>query len=362
MSCVGVRYDKTNKVYIEPEATCGTYEPITSSSFAVPVVSRPTPTIRGSAMIDRTNTLDGHAGDIVGVPGSYAYEVTLESELQIPATTGPNYATIGYWGAMLLASGFGLTVDSDVTGDYFEYTLDERPLANYVGGDGQAPAPSSITLVQQNSEISDWQIKLKGCTGVTSFDFTPGEIATISTAFKGLLEGTTILDTSDVDISASGPSFNLNIPLVVKGIALTVYDVTNSETIAVRALRSLSISMNTENPDMGDPAETYGYAISPVIPNPSPTISFQFPDTVDLSDIAFQSMLDGRLVSIDIELQAASGGARFIKFTMPITQFTGVSLTNTNGMVDWAVDAKLVRQPGEPSSSLISIKYYHTLA
>jgi hypothetical protein len=363
MSSIGTRYSKLTKTFIEPEATACVYEPISAASFPVPAIGNTKPVAdRGSRIIDRTNVVDAGAGDIAGVPGSYGWSYSLEAELHVPAVAGPDYATIGYWGTMLLASGFGLTVDADGTGDYFEYTLDTRPFDDYAGGDGQGPAAASITVVQNNNETSDWQMKLRGCTGVASFEFTPGEIATITTAFKGIIEGTELIDTSDVDISASGPDFALNLPLVVKGISLTVVDVTNGSTpVNVQALQSLSIAMNSEHPDLMDPTETDGYALSPVFHNTSPTVSFTFPDTADVDDTVMQALKDGRILSIDVELQAASGGNRFVKFTMPQSQFIDVTLQDNGGMLEYSVNAKLVRQPGEPASSLLSIKYYHTL-
>ena len=59
MTSIGTRYSKMMKVYIEPEATVCTYEPVTAASFPVPAISNAKPVAdRGSRIIDRTNTME----------------------------------------------------------------------------------------------------------------------------------------------------------------------------------------------------------------------------------------------------------------------------------------------------------------
>jgi hypothetical protein len=369
MSAVNVIASKLRKVFVESEAVAGTYEPLSTSSFAVPTIQTTTPVpSRGSRLIDRTNTMDGNAGDIISVPGTYGWSYSLESELQVPALAGPNYATIGYWGQILLGCGFEVDDGTDGTGDYYEYTLSSQPMSNYVAATfPQAPSPFSLTCVQNNNADSDFAMRLRGCTGVASFNLAVGEIATISAEIKGLIvdqadDSDNILDTSDIDISLLGPNYALNRPLVTKGITLSFTNNITTNPLLVQALQSLEINMNSENPDLLDPTEQDGLAISPVFHNTSPTISFTFPSTSSVDDQVFAALYSGVNFEIVVEVEGASAGSRFIRFTLGRVEFNEVTFGDTNTMTTYSVTGKVVRAPGETAATLMNIRYYHTLA
>jgi hypothetical protein len=364
MSGVNTTASKTRKVYIETEAVVGTYEPITSTSLMVPATSNQTPVVdRGSKLISRSNVVDANAGDIVSASGTYAWSYALEAELQIPATSGPLYETPGYWGAMLLACGFQVSDDTDADGDFYEYVLSTVPFTNNAGTFPSAPGTATINVVQNNNGTSDWVMRQRGCTGVASFSLESGEIATVSAAMKGLVQEASddsddLLDTSDSDVSLLGGSFVLNTPLVCKGITLS-FDAVAGAALNVEALQSLEINMNSNHIDLMDPTEAFGYAVSPVQHDESPTVSFTFPSTSAVDDRVFAALRSGQAFTIVAELTAPTTSGRSVRFTMPRVEFTDVSFTDVNGMTAYAIEGKMVRLPGEAASSLFSVRYYY---
>jgi hypothetical protein len=221
-----LRQSKLRKVLAAGETTVGTYETLTTSTPLIPVIGFPTAAIdRGKGMIDRTATMDGQAGDVASIRGSSAWTVPLEMELH---DTADKY---NYWVQFLLACGFE-GIDQPNTPapgqDTFELFPSTKFYANFDDTlVDHPPTTMSVTVIQNNNELSDYAMRTRGFTGVASFNLTTGDIAKMSVAGKGLVvdavsDDDDFLDNSDINVSQFGDAASFSTPFVCKNITLTI--------------------------------------------------------------------------------------------------------------------------------------------
>jgi hypothetical protein len=342
-----MRQSKLRKVVLAPEVTSGTYVTLAGSVRVVPVNGFPVPTMdRGKGMIDRTATLDGYAGDVASVRGSSAWSMALEVPLH--DTTGP----WNYWTLLLAACGFKGQYDLDdpVVGvNTLKLFPTTRQFANFGPGTGtEEPCTLSVSTIQNNNELADTIMRMRGCTGVASFDLTVGDIPKLNVALKGLVvpqpnEDDDFLDNSDINASDFGSVTGWGAPFVCKAMTITILD-PSSNPVDI-CLQSLTINTNSNHPDFECPSEDYGFDISPVFHDTSPTVEMTFPDGSEVQDWVFAAFRSGATFSLEATLNTATG--RTVQFIFPKLQYQDVTLGDSSGFVQYSVTAKVVRDPGE---------------
>ena len=355
-----LRQSKLRKVLAEGEATVGTYEPLTNSTPIIPVIGFPTAAIdRGKGMIDRTATLDGQAGDVDSIRGSSAWTVPLEMELH------DSPVKYNYWVQFLLACGFeGIDQPNTPTsGDTtFRLTPSTLTYANFDSTNvDHPPTTMSVSIIQNNNQVSDYVMRTRGFTGVASFNLTTGDIAKMSVAGKALvvdavLDDDDFLDNSDPAVSQEGDAASFwEVPYVCKGITLTITD--DAANVRDLCLQSIAVSMNSNHPDFECPTEEYGFDISPVMMDTSPTVDLVFPDGDEAQPWVFAQFRSGKVFSVEAELASSTG--RTMKFVFGRLQFNTVTLGDAGGFVNYTITAKAVRDPGQPGSDLMHIDWLY---
>lgn len=353
---------KLRKLLIDGEQTVGTYEPLTSNTFIVPVTTFPTMAIdRGKAMIDRTGLFDGQAGDVDSIRGSSAWSATFDMELHDP---GSKY---NYWALFMLGCGFQLEEQTDTPGlgdTSALFTLSNKVYANFnSAATDHPPITLSATVVQNRNETDDYAMRMRGTTGVATFNLATGDTAKLSVAAKGLvvnaaLDADDFLDNSDIDVSGFGTTSNWATPFVVKNINLTILDETS--TPRTICLQSITVNINSNHPDFECPSEEYGFEISPVFHDTSPTVDLEFPDGSEVQPWVFAQFRSGAVFSLQAELISGSGRNLFFNFNR--LQFQTVTLGDSGGFVNYSVSTKAVRDPGQPASSLMQVLYIYSPA
>ena len=355
-----LRQSKLRKVLAEGESTVGTYETLDANTPVIPVIGFPTAAIdRGKAMIDRTATMDGQAGDNASIRGSSAWTVPLEMELH------DSPVKYNYWVQFLLACGFeGIEqINTPTVGqETFALVPSTLTYANFNSANtDHPPTTMSVSVIQNNNELSDYAMRTRGFTGVASFNLTTGDIAKMSVAGKALvvdavLDDDDFLDNSDINVSQFGDVPNTwATPYVCKAITLTITD--TASNVRDLCLQSIAVSMNSNHPDFECPTEEYGFDISPVLMDTSPTVDMVFPDGDEAQPWVFAQFRSGATFSVVAELASSTG--RTLKFTFPQLQFNTVTLGDSGGFVNYTITAKAIRNPGDPGSDIMEIAWLY---
>jgi hypothetical protein len=358
-----LRQSKLRKVLAEGEATVGTYEPLTSATPVIPVIGFPTATIdRGKGMIDRTATMDGQAGDNASIRGSSAWTVPLEMELH------DSPVKYNYWVQFLLACGFeGVEAPNfpNPGQDTFALSPSTLTYANFDSTNvDHPPTTMSVSIIQNNNQVSplgDYVMRTRGFTGVASFNLTTGDIAKMSVAGKALvvdavLDDDDFLDNSDPAVALEGDAPNTwATPYVCKAITLTITDA--GSNVRDLCLQSIAINMNSNHPDFECPTEEYGFDISPVLMDTSPTVDLVFPDGDQAQPWVFAQFRSGAIFTVQAELASSTG--RTLKFTFPQLQFQSVTLGDSGGFVNYTITAKAIRNPGDVGNNIMSIDWLY---
>ena len=339
------RQNKLVKLAMAPETTVGTYVPLTTSTFVLPITSFSPPSPdRGTRLISRNATMDGFGGGMLGVIGSFGWTISAEAEIHAPGIDG----NLPYWLPMLLASGHECNpggTEGDFTVLDITPTLSNQEIANFSSADNEhPPCTVSLSWIRNNDQVEDTVIRMRGCTGATTFNLVTNEMAKISTTFVGLLQNNELLDSSDVNVSALG-DYPTTKPYVVKSITLQLLDDT-ATPVSAYGLRNLTFSTGFETPENIDPTETWGYSISPPILNADPTLSFAISNTSTVDQYLADAMLAGALFSINVTLVSETDDNR-LRFIFPTCQYTGISEVDNGGLADYQIEAVVVRTPGD---------------
>jgi hypothetical protein len=287
--------------------------------------------------------MDGFGGGMVGVIGSFGWSMGVSSEIHAPGVDG----NLPYWLLMLLASGHEATEETPV-GDFdvirFAPTLSNQTIANFSTADNDHnPTTVSLSFIRNNNQTDDTVIRMKGCTGASTFSFVANERAIINTAFVGTLSGS-LLDDTDVDVALLG-DYPETKPYVVKAITLALSGST-SGVVNAYGLQNLEFNTGFETPEFVDPTETWGFGISPPILNSEPTVSFSIMNTSTVDKYLADALLSLETFSITVTLVSPDDSSRLI-VRLPKCQYTGVSETDVGGYAGYQIEAQVVRNPGE---------------
>lgn len=352
-----LRQSKLRKLMIAGETTTSTYIPADANTPVVPIMGTVAPTLdRGTGMISRASTQDGYAGSLASVPGSRGWSLATEMEIHNVASR------YNYWTLALLACGFrGVTVaDYPAAGDNtFRLTPTTRAFDDFsaVAADSD-PITVSLTVTQNNNEVDDWAQRIRGGSGVATFDFTAGEIAKMAVAFKGMVvtqasPDNDLLDLSDPNVSAFGSVSSWTTPFVVDAITLVLTDADSNDRSV--CLQSLAINMNSNHPDYPCPSEPYGFEASPVFQDDAPTFDMTFPSNAVSDPWVFAQLRSGATFLIRVTMTAPDG--RILSVLIPQGQFESATWTDVNGASMYQLSCRAVRDPGASAASPITIEY-----
>lgn len=354
MANTNLRQTKRRKVVMDLEATLGTYETPDSNSLVLPVTGEPAfAASRGTRIIDRTNTIDGYHGDVDGYPGSWAWTAAFDVEVHEVATRVP------YWAQMLLTAGHAGETNNDppgVTGEGIVlYPTVNTLTANANLNGALSPCTASLTHVKLNNG-TDWAQRVRGVTATTTLTFTAGEIVTMNYASVGLVEGDSILDTTDGTLSDNGATTNTFVtPFRFINAFIELTDLDTGDPVVTPAVTSCVLTSAGATPDVLDAQEEYGFGISPVFWDTSPTITLSFADDSDNDEIIMDRLFTGKTFSFILRLETVSG--RYLILEVPRMQFTDVAFANVSGFLGVNVTAKITRVPGIPASDFAGALY-----
>jgi hypothetical protein len=314
---------------------------------------------RGKQMIDRVATTDGQAGAVASIRGSSAWSGGMEMELH---DSGTKY---NYWTLFMLACGFELTNVADVpsSGDVSAVlSLSNKYFASYSGVNVSSdPITLSATVIQNRNQVQDYAMRMRGVTGVASFNLATGDIAKMSVASKGLVvtafqDADDFLDNDETDVSQFGTTSDWAVPFVVKNVTMLINDA--EETAREVCVQSIGINMNSNHPDFECPSDEYGFEISPVFHDASPTVDLTFPDGETVQPWVFAQLRSGATFSLTAVLKSSVG--RDLIFTFPKLQFQTVTLGDSGGFVNYTVNCKAVRDPGTTAENIMQVIYVYS--
>lgn len=355
MANTTIRQDKLHKLVFAPETTIGTAAVFNASTLVVPAENVSFSPDRGTRVIDRTSLMDGYAGDVSGSIGSWAWSVSFDSYVHDTGNTQDNLTS--YWAQLLGSCGF----KADDDGSELVFSPTTLEIDDFSAGASTNPFAISLGYIHNNNGTSDTAHFVRGATGVATFNLSSGEDLRVSFAHVGLVSGGELIHTSTPDMSLTGSYTQMQGPRFnVKNLTCTFTDNLTSTGVTVTALNNVVINSGAETPEVLEAcgAGNYGFAVSPVFWNTSPTISFEIADTNAVDDYFFQRLFTGDTFSIAVEAQAPSGNT--VEFIMPNVQFQNVSLGNTNGYSTYQIEGKCVRLAGDGTDdALMQIKYVY---
>ena len=363
-----VRQNKLRRLVFDPETSVGTFVTPSANSLVVPASDVSFTPSRGTRVISRAALVDGFHGEAPGAIGSWAWEVSFNSEIHHDSTYAPEDYDV-YWCQLLGACGFKAE-DNGVD------TLTLYPTMAPIGGFSAAgatdgftnPFPVSLALLNNNTDAndepsgdSDSAHYVRGCTGNATFNLTTGEIAQINFSFKGLVEDDKLIDTSVSNVMANGDFSQIGgSPFVVKDVTLVFTDNASASPVTVTALNDVTIEMNANVPDVqsANVNGNVGFDVSPVFWDESPTVSFTIAETNASDDVVFQRLFSGDTFDIQLTLESPDVAGRTIKFDINTLQQTDVTVGETNGYATYSITGKCVRAVGDGSDdALMQITY-----
>ncbi len=351
MANTNLRQTKRARVLLDLEATLGTYETPDANSIVLPVTAPSFAPSRGTRIIDRTATQDGYMGDVDGAVGSFGWTTPLEVDIHNANTRVP------YWAQLMLMAGHAGEdlADYPATGDVslalYPTVGNITANANLLGD--LTPCTGSLTLSRLNNG-QDTAMRTRGNTGSITFNLTANQIVTMSFAGVGLVVNDTLYDTSDVDQTADGSVSAWRTPFRYLNAVVELLD-GGGNPVQIPSPNSITLTSGAETPDVPEPTEAQGFAISPVYWNTSPTISFTFAEVDDNADEIMARLFTGETMSLNVTLQDPSG--RNLRLECPRIQFTDVVPGDQGGWFGYTVSGKLTREAGIPTSEVAAALY-----
>jgi hypothetical protein len=345
MADSNVYQSKRKKLVFSSETSTGDWEELNASSFQVPAFDISIARDRGTQMLERSGLMDGEAGEMCSVPGSFASSLSFSSEIH-PVSGGANYFI-----RLLQACGFS----GSNAGSVMTMTPSTAVITDYA-----ATSPNSLSfgLIHQIDGINDTLQRMTGSTGAASFVFNAGERAQIDFNFVGI--NGDFIDVSAADLSATGSTTGIGCtPFVVKSIQAVLTGADSPTAIDEVELASITINTNAETPDVLDPTKENGFGTSPVFWNTAPTVSFEIAAT-SVNNLAFwQKFKAGQTISMALTM-TDTATSRAVAVTLSKIQFTNVSMQDKNGFESYSIEGKVVRDVGTTyatSGNLFSIAY-----
>jgi len=369
-----VNQAKLNKTIFAIQTAKGTAEPATTPAVydVLPVIDdTDMPLDRGTLLISRANTIDGFAGEMCGVPGSWGYSPSFTVEIH-EQLDGLNIASWPYWMRLLLCSGHEAEYNNDTVFVEYEITPSTRNIRDLtaqalgtVDGTTYGPYLGTLQRIRYSSTESNTnntrEESYDTVFGAT-FNLESGERATITFDGKGSLAG----DPQKANLSqwfplgATGTNLKSGVgcsPFVVKNIKI---EIDEEEPVS---LASLEFNTNAQLDDVVDPREENGFGASNVIWEEAPTVSFNIAEEIwNTSNASLKNILlkmkTGASVAIKVELTSPSGDS-FLEFSFPRCQYSEVTRSPREGFAAYDVTTKVVRSPGQENQ--YTIKYYYPL-
>lgn len=338
MANAQVYQTKLKRIVFENETTVGTAETLDADSVTIPAFDVSIDRGRGTQQITRAATLDGFAGSQKNVPGSFGTNLSFSSEIHDEGAG----TELPSWARLMLGCGF-TSVSGSTTTTLYPST---KQISAYSGA-GSDNNPNSLTFGVATfiDGEDDNEQDCFGATGACTWTLNSGERAQIDFTYVAKNSGSFLNQTATSDYgdnTVNGAAIS-GLPLVMKGASVLISDVD------VIALSSVTINWNQETPDVLDPTENDGFAVSPVLWNEGPTVSFTIGANGTNNGQFWQKFKNGATASMSITLDSDSGlgTGRSILIEFDQIQFQGVSWSDTNGYETYEIEAKVVRDTGE---------------
>jgi hypothetical protein len=349
------RQSRLRRVAIKPEATIGTFT--ATGMLNVPAISGFTLTPdRGTGIIPRNDVVDGRAGTVKGVPGSYGWTLTGDQELQVETDT-----IFLPWVWTLMACGHSATINVGTKVVTLEPTIAAQ--AGYTGGTAnQSPCALSIAAVYDTDGVADGVERARGGTGVCSLAFTAGERIRLSSTIKALVFETggasQMIDYGTPDLQTLGVWEAQTLPVVATNCAVTFTDLSDATVMTLDDRQELSLDCGQSNPDIADPASLNGLAVSPVFWDDGATLTLSVAAS-QANDIRFfGGWRDGRLYSMTMTCGPAGNGR--ITVTIPFLQLSGApSRQDADGKDRLSLTFRVVRDDLGDDDAMYSIAYQY---
>lgn len=363
-----VRQNKLRRLVFAPETTLGTAETLDATSPVVPATSVTFAPTRGSRVISRAALIDGYHGEAPGAIGSWAWQVDFSSEIHHDSTYVPDAYDV-YWVQLLLGCGF--KAEDNGTDTLTMYPT-MAPISDYSAGgatDGFTnPTALSFGFYQNNTDgndepagDTDTAMFSRGCVGNVNFSLQTGQIAQMNCSFKGLVVNDQLIDNSITNAAAIGSFDQLGAsPYVVRDATLVFTDNATSSAVTTYALTNLEVSMNANVPDVesANVNGNYGFEISPVFWDESPSVSFQLAETEATDDVVLQRLFSGDTFRIELTLANPDVPGATIQFVFPTLQQSDVTLGDNSGYATYSISGKCVRAVGDGTNdALMQIIY-----
>lgn len=347
MANSSVYSSKPKKLVFQPEGTSGTAQTLNGSSVILPASNISLTRDRGTRVISRAAVMDGQAGEIEGCPGSFGSSISFDCELHdIDASASP------YWVQLLYAAGFEGAISSPTN----TLTLSNKKVVDYSAG---SPCSATFALITEvNDHTADYREQTFGVTGNASLTLNAGEIAILNFSGVGLLGD--FIDVGTTDLSSIGTTTGLtNCPFKVLSVTATLTPDGGSD-LGVVDLSTLTVNMNTTTPDVADPRQAKGFAVSPVLSLEAPTVSFTLAATPEYNASFLQALAAGTPFALEVTLVSSVSPTtnNTIKVEIPFLQYTDVNFADANGYTTYEIEAKAVRPNGSTTAPVTIVWTY----
>lgn len=324
---------------------------------------------QGTGILTRENTMDGYAGQMCSVPGTFGYTGSFNCEVHEEMAGEPlKPVAFPYFIKLLLCSGHQGFYSSDVD----EFSVELSPsvgkiknavsLASPVNSTMYGPYagtvhwcvttdPTGVTTADQG-----WMEQAYDCTFIPTFNFEVGSILSVEFEMRGLLAGDPrkSLPTGagyGTGEYADGVGCS---PYVVKSMTVSIDD---HEPVS---LSSLSFTTGFEFSEVVDARSVNGIGASAVVLNSGTTVDFSFLSEDYYTDIGVTNIMNSlysqRTLEIQVQIEGPSGTTE-LEFDFPNVQYASAALTNSSEMSQYDVSATVVRPPAEEELYYIKYKY-----
>jgi hypothetical protein len=297
---------------------------------------------RGSGRISRADVMDGYAGESAGVMGSLGWSLGFQTEIHDVAG-GVQYP---YWAQLLLTAGHRGVYDggsSTVT-----LTPTTREIVDWTSPTTADADPAAATLAVLNNRNDNGQDSysvMYDAVGAATFNFAANQRATIDLAYVGRVADNVLYNTGTFDTMASGTCAQFSgSPFVCKSMNVILVDNESSQVVSTTALNNVTITTNTETPDVEDMTDAHGFALSPAFQNAGASVSFEVADgggQFGTERYLMQNYQAGNRMRLVMGITGSGG--RTLEFDIPKIQFDGVSFGETNGYSTWSCDGTATR-------------------
>ena len=256
-------------VFIETQATLGTFVDAAATGTAIRVVGTPTWAVRGAGIIDRKEIYTPWGGNSASRTGGLGWDITFQTEFfwQFGLAYDDTLSTQTQLAALWLSSPWAIThptLETQLAVQPFFQPDVDRTTANY------AVQPFSMVYEEENGKR--WEAF--DCVALPKFSWEYGQRVMIDWTIKGSWRP--VIDSSNVqpsyvDPADEPPIIGVNCSVAFSGL-----------TVGIDAVSKVTIDTGWTLNDVGDFRQAYGFGISFFRQDASPSIELdinELPET-----------------------------------------------------------------------------------